>query len=170
MAAGHALRELGDTPEVLAATYAHAERVSTKALAGEPFLPTDQIRISYLFEGFGKYLYAPSYDLMLKYVPKNYAMGAPSRASAIWAIGKFNHRKDNGQLRLQLHERIMDNDAIAPEMRLVKYACLLTCGEMGKTDAYAESLNVFREFQGESKTPLCIAANWAALQIENDNR
>ncbi len=105
MTAAWALMELGEDPAVLASMMAHALQMTKKLADGVPVEETDLIRLSYLHEGFGKNLYRPAYEMLLKYVPKdNFKFGIISRASAIWALGKMNRDEHNSDLRKRLHE------------------------------------------------------------------
>ncbi len=143
MTAAWALMELGEEPAVLASMLVHALQMTKKLADGVPVEETDLIRLSYLHEGFGRNLYRPAYEMLLKYVPKdNFKFGIISRASAIWALGKMNRDEDNTDLRKRLHERILDTAPLFPEDLLVRFASILACGEMGQAD----TLNVIGLF------------------------
>ncbi len=166
MRAGWALMKLAEDSVVLARMLEHTQIMTEKFAASEPVSETDQIRLSYLFESFGRNLYRPAYDMLLRYVPKdNFKFGVISRASAIWALGKMNRDQDNSVLRVALHQRIQDAAPLLPEDLLVRYTSTLACGEMGQAD----TLKVIELYGAGYRDPLSVASRWACDRIRKQN-
>ena len=169
MHAGWGLMELAQDSSILASIEPHVEKATAFLVANgvrPPLYNTDTIRLSYLFEAFGRNKYEPMHKLLMNYVPKNdFKLGYASRASAIWALGQLNHGKDNKELREALFERIADVLSIPPEDYLVRFACILALGEMGFTD----SLPTLRQFSERIPFPIGYACEWATKQIEKAN-
>lgn len=166
MHAGWALMELAQDPEILASIVPHVEKATdflVKMGVQPPYVKTDTIRLSFLFEAFGRNKYESVQPLLMKYVPKNeYKCGYPSRASAIWALGQLNKGKDNSSLRMALCERIADQNPYMPEDELVRFGCILALGEMG----FADSLPTLKKFNEGKPYPIGYACDWAIEQIE----
>ncbi len=167
MLAGWALMELGSETEVLAGMFAHAEKLTgelgSKQYAPTDLTPTDQVRLSFLHEGFGRNQYQPANGLLLKFIAKKgHYFGILSRASAIWALGKLNKGKDNPALRSSLYERMSDFELNWPEDHLVRFSCNLALGEM----AHSESRATIERYGEELPSPIAHAAAWALSQID----
>jgi HEAT repeat protein len=163
MNAGWALMELANEPAILAGLVPHAERLTDNLAAEKKADKQDIIRLSFLFEAFGRNRYEPVLPMLRKYIPKdNFKMGNLSRASAIWAIGKTMKQQDDPALRVQLHERVQDLGTLTPENYLVGYACLLTLGEFG----YLDSKPIVERYAQDSQDALNCAGRWAKEQIE----
>jgi len=165
MTAGWALMELGDEPEVLSSMLKAAEQIAAELKA----IPTvvvpfeDQVKLSYLLEAFGKNDFQPASQLLEKFIPKAEAnYGVVSRASAIWALGKLNRRKDNKNLRSKLYERMSDFAPINPEQLLVRFMSHLALGEM----AHPESREMLEKYREGMPSPVGFAGNWAILQLD----
>ncbi|MCY2982698.1 MAG: HEAT repeat domain-containing protein [Planctomycetota bacterium] len=170
MMAGWALMELGDEAETLSGMLAHAEKMvedlkttsSTKAYSF-----TDQIKLSYLNEGFGKNLYQAAEPILLLHIPKGgHRFANTSRSSAIWALGKLNKGKKNPDLLTSLNGRLTDLDPIIPEDYLVRFSCNLALGEM----ANPESREIIEKFRENLTTPIGIAATWALSEIDKASK
>jgi HEAT repeat protein len=170
MCAGWALMELAQDSAILASIEPHVEKATDFLVANgvqPPLYKTDTIRLSFLFEAFGRNKYEPMQKLLMKYVPKNnYKLGYPSRASAIWALGQLNKGKDNKALREALFERIADMSPVMPEDQLVRFCCMLALGEMG----FADSLPTLKKFYEGIPSPIGYACAWATEQIEKANQ
>ncbi len=163
MNAGWALMELANEPAILAGFVPHAERLTDYLAAEQKADKQDLIRLSFLFEAFGRNRYEPVLPMLRKYIPKdNFKMGNLSRASAIWAIGKTMKQQDDPALRVQLHERVQDLATLTPENYLVGYACLLTLGEFG----FLDSKPIIERYAQDSQDALNCAGRWAKEQIE----
>ncbi len=167
--AGWALMELAQDSAILASIEPHVEK-ATKHLLDKGVSPpvdrTDTIRLSYLFEAFGRNRYEPMQKLLMNYVPKNsFKLGIVSRASAIWALGQINKGKDDQALRQALFERIADMSPIMPEDQLVRFSCILALGKMG----FADSLPTLHKFNEGKTNPIGCACDWAIEQITNAN-
>ena len=166
MRAGWALMELANESEILAGMLAHAEKMTVELKNVESrtsITQTDQIRLSYLHEAFGKNRYQPATDMLTKYIPKTgHQFGIVCRASAIWALGKLNKRNNNKVLLASLYQRIMDLSPINPEDPLVRFACNLAVGEM----ASPESRETIEKYNEGLPSPLGYAAQWALSQID----
>lgn len=169
MHAGWALMELAQDSAILASMVPHVEKATDFMVANgvrPPLYKTDTIRLSYLFEAFGRNKYEPMHKLLMKYVPKNdFKMGYASRASAIWALGQLNQGKDNQALREALFERIADVLSIPPEDYLVRFSCILALGEMG----FEDSLPTLKNFNDGIPFPIGYACDWATEQIQKAN-
>jgi len=170
MYAGWALMELAQDSAVLASIEPHVEKVTAFLVENgvkPPLNKTDTIRLSFLFEAFGRNKYAPMHNLLMKYVPKNnFKLGYPSRASAIWALGQLNKGKDNQALRQALFERIADLSPVLAEDQLIRFSCILALGEMG----FADSLPTLKKFNEGKPFPIGVACDWATEQIMNADR
>jgi hypothetical protein len=165
MLAGWALMELADDPSVLEEMLKHAQSLTDQLSSGTILATTDFIRLSYLHESFGKNKYLPANDMLLEYIPKNgFKMGIVSRASAMWALGKIHQNEDNPTLRDRLHERITDISPIMSEDLLVRFTCVLACGEMGQLP----TLEVIEQYCGDYNDPLAQASNWARDRIRSN--
>ena len=163
MVAGWALMELANEPQILAAIVPHAERLTSDLAAEEKVAKQDIIRLSFLFEAFGRNRYEPVLPMLRKYIPKdNFKMGNLSRTSAIWAIGKTMKQQDDPALRAQLHERVLDLGTLTPENYLVGYGCILTLGEFG----FLDSKPIVERHAIDSQDALSCAGRWAKDQIE----
>ena len=167
MLAGWALMELGNETEILASMLVHAEKMTAESKSSSyvssDSSATDQIRLSYLHEGFGKNHYQPASEMLLKFIPKTgHRFGIVSRASAIWALGKLNKGKDNMELRSSLYKRISDLDPRHPEDYLVRFACNLALGEM----AHPDSVATIERYRQDLPSAIGYAASWALSQIE----
>ncbi len=164
--AGWALMELADESTILAGMLAHAEAMTDELKNVESrtsFTHTDQIRLSYLHEAFGKNRYQPATEMLTKYIPKTgHQFGIVCRASAIWALGKLNKGNNNKVLLASLYKRIMDLNPINPEDPLVRFACNLAVGEM----ANPESRETIEKYNEGLPSPLGYAAHWALSQID----
>lgn len=162
--AGWALMELANDPTTLAAMVPHAQRITQELEPASKVLPKqDIIRLSYLFETFGRNRYEPVLELLYKYIPKdNFKMGNLSRCSAIWAIGKIKKDADDPELRAKFRERINDLPPMNPEHYLVRYACILALGEFG----YKDSKEVAGRHAAEERNALGFASRWAIEQID----
>jgi HEAT repeat protein len=167
MHAAWALMELCTESEILAGMLSHAEKL-TAELQSKDYKPTtktatDQIRLSYLNEAFGKNRYTPANELLLKFIPKRgHQFGIVSRASAIWALGKLNTLKDNPSLRASMYDRMQDFEPSSPEDILVRFSCNLALGEM----AHPESKDVIEQYGEQLPSQITHAATWALSQIE----
>ncbi len=165
MHAAWGLMELVEDSAIVASIVPHVERVTALLVEKKIELPlykTDTIRLSFLFEVFGRNKYDPVQPLLMKYVPKNnYIMGTASRASAIWALGQINREKDNPALRQALCERIADLAPIMPEEELVRFSCILALGEMG----FSDSLPTLNKYNEGKPCPIGCACTWAIEQI-----
>ncbi len=163
--AGWALMELANEPEILAGMLAYAEKMTIELKNVESrtsITETDQIRLSYLHESFGKNRYQPATEMLTQYIPKTgHQFGIVCRASAIWALGKLNTGNYNKALLASLYKRIMDLNPINPEDALVRFACNLAVGEM----ANPESRETIEKYNEGLPNPLGYAANWALSQI-----
>ncbi|MFM8188976.1 MAG: HEAT repeat domain-containing protein [Pirellula sp.] len=163
MLAGWALMELANDPGIVQSVVPHAEKLTSQLEQGTVLAKQDIIRLSFLFEVFGRNRYEPVLSMLRKYIPKdNFKMGNLSRSSAIWAIGKIMKDQDDPKLRAQLAERIMDLSTRMPENYLVGYACLLALGEFGYTD----SKTVVERYSTDGQDALNSAGRWAKAQIE----
>ncbi len=167
MLAGWALMELGSETEILAGMLAHAEKLTgelgSKLYVPTDLTPTDQVRLSFLHEGFGRNQYQPANGMLLKFIAKKgHYFGIVSRASAIWALGKLNKGKDNQALRSSLYERMSDFELNWPEDHLVRFSCNLALGEM----AQSESRATIERYGEELPSPIAHAAAWALSQID----
>ena len=163
MSAGWALMELANEPAILAGIVPHTERYTNDLAAEKKIAKQDYIRLSFLFEAFGRNRYEPVLPMLRKYVPRdNFKMGNLTRTSAIWAIGKTMKQQDDPALRAQLHERVLDLGTMLPENYLVGYACLLTLGEFG----YLESKPIVERHAQPGQDALSCAGRWAKEQIE----
>lgn len=163
MLAGWALMELANDPGIVQSVVPHAEKLTSQLEQGTVLAKQDIIRLSFLFEVFGRNHYEPVLSMLRKYIPKdNFKMGNLSRSSAIWAIGKIMKDQDDPKLRAQLAERIMDLSTRMPENYLVGYACLLALGEFGYTD----SKTVVERYSTDGQDALNSAGRWAKAQIE----
>lgn len=166
MRAGWALMELADESEILAGMLAHAEKMTVELKNAEnrtAITHTDQIRLSYLLEAFGKNRYQPATEMLTKYIPKTgHQFGIVCRASAIWALGKLNKGNNNKVLLASLYKRIMDLNPLNPEDPLVRFACNLAVGEM----ANPESRETIEKYNEGLPNPLGYAADWALSQID----
>lgn len=160
MMAGWALMELGDEAETLAGMLSHAEKMvadlkTTQSTA--EYTATDQIKLSYLNEGFGKNRYEAAEPMLLLHIPKGgHRFANTSRASAIWALAKLNKGKKNPELLTLLNGRLSDLDPLLPEDYLVRFACNLVLGGM----ANPESREIVAKFRENLTTPIGIAATW----------
>ena len=166
MRAGWALMEIADESEILASMLTHAEAMTVELKNVEKrtsITHTDQIRLSYLHEAFGKNRYQPATEMLTNYIPKTgHQFGIVSRASAIWALGKLNKGINNKVLLASLYKRIMDLAPINPEDPLVRFACNLAVGEM----ANPESRETIEKYNEGLPSPLGYAAHWALSQID----
>ena len=166
MMAGWALMELGNEAESLSGMLAHAEKMveDLKSTAStKEYSDTDQIKLSYLNEGFGKNRYQAAEPILMLHIPKRgHRFANTSRASAIWALGKLNKGKKNPELLTLLSGRLSDLDPIMPEDYLVRFSCDLALGEM----ANPESRKIIEEFRENPTTPIGIAATWALAEID----
>ncbi len=167
MLAGWALMELGNDAEILAGMLAHAEKLTGELGSTQYVLndltPTDQVRLSFLHEGFGRNQYQPANGMLLKFIAKKgHYFGIVSRASAIWALGKLNQGKDNQALRSSLYKRMSDFELNWPEDHLVRFSCNLALGEM----AHSESRATIERYGEELPSPIAHAAAWALSQID----
>ena len=87
MLAGWALMELANDPGIVQSVVPHAEKLTSQLEQGKVLAKQDIIRLSFLFEVFGRNRYEPVLSMLRKYIPKdNFKMGNLSRSSAIWAI------------------------------------------------------------------------------------
>jgi hypothetical protein len=166
--AGWALMELANDPTTLAAMVPHAQRITQELEPASRVLPKqDIIRLSYLFEAFGRNRYEPVLEMLYKYIPKdNFKMGNLSRCSAIWAIGKIKKEVDDPELRAKFRERINDLPPMNPEHYLVRYACILALGEFG----YKDSKDVAGRHAAEDRNALGFASRWAIEQIDRSGK
>ena len=165
MLAGWALMELAEESDVLAGMLEHAEKMTAvlKSNNAVPITTTDQIRLSYIHQAFGKNRYQPATEMLTKYIPKSgHQFGPVARASAIWALGKLNKGVNNKSLLTSLYGRITDLNPLNPEDPLVRFACNLAVGEM----ANLESRETIEKFNEGLPTPLGYAASWALSQID----
>ncbi len=167
MRAAWALMELTSESETLAGMLTHAEKLAAELQVKDYKFSektvTDQIRLSYLNEAFGKNRYAAANELLMKFVPKRgHQFGIVSRASAIWALGKLNTGKDNPSLRSKLYERMSDFEPSSPEDYLVRFSCNLALGEM----ANPESRDTIEQYGEQMPSQIAYAATWALSQIE----
>lgn len=145
----------------------HAQKLTAELESGKLLNKQDIIRLSFLFEVFGRNKYEPVLEMLKIYVPKdNFKMGNLSRASAIWAMGKIMKQQDDPKLRAQLSERIADLGSRMPENYLVGYACLLTLGEFG----FKDSLSIVERYTANSEDGLNAAGRWAKEQIQKTAR
>ncbi len=170
MMAGWALMELGNEAETLSGMLAHAEKMvedlKTTSSTKE-YSYTDQIKLSYLNEGFGKNLYQAAEPILLLHIPKGgHRFANTSRSSAIWALGKLNKGKKNPELLTLLNGRLSDLDPIVPEDYLVRFSCNLALGEM----ANPESREIIAQFGENPTTPHGIAAKWALSEIDKASK
>ena len=169
MYAGWAVMELVQDEAILASIETHVEKATAFLVENgvrPPLYASDTIRLSFLFEAFGRNKYEPMHQLLMKYVPKNdFKLGYPSRASAIWALGQLNKGKDNRALREALFERIADLAPVMPEDQLVRFGCILALGEMG----FADSLPTLKKFNEGIPYPIGYACTWATEQVEKAN-
>ncbi len=163
--AGWALMELAQEPRILASIEPHVERATAALVNSDSFPPTfgtTTVRLSYVFEAFGRNKYEPAQKLLMNYVPKNgFKLGVVSRASATWALGQINKGKDNQSLRQALCERIADLAPFSPEDELVRFTCILSLGEMG----FADSLPTLKKFNEGKPTLIGYACEWSIEQI-----
>jgi hypothetical protein len=166
MMAGWALMELGNDAETLSGMLAHAEKMveDLKSTAStKEYFYTDQIKLSYLNEGFGRNLYQAAQPILMLHIPKSgHRFANTSRASAIWALGKLNKGKKNPELLTLLNGRLTDLDPIMPEDYLVRFSCNLALGEM----ANPESREIIAQFGENPSTAIGIAAIWALSEID----
>ncbi len=164
MTAGWALMEIAEDTAIIEQLHRFAEELTQYIAANaltSPLSTQEMIRLSYIFELFGRKRYAPAESILMKYVPKDgYKMGVTTRASAIWALGQINDGKDNPKLRQLLQERLADTPP-PPEDYLVRYACALALGEMAFEDCRAN----LREFREPLPAPLGYACDWALAEI-----
>jgi len=170
MMASWALMELGDEAETLAGMLKHAEKMVEDLKSSTnttEYSDTDQIRLSYLNEGFGKNRYMAAEPILLLHIPKGgHRFANTSRSSAIWALGKLNKGKVNPELLTSLNGRVSDVDVILPEDYLVRFSCFLALGEM----ANPESRKIIELYGEGSATPNGIAANWALSEIDKASK
>ncbi len=167
MHAAWALMELATESDSLAGMLSHAEKLTSELQSKDykwsETTATDQIRLSYLHEAFGKNRYAAANEMLMKFIPKRgHQFGIVSRASAIWALGKLNTGKDNPSLRASLYERMRDFEPSSPEDYLVRFSCNLALGEM----AHPESRDVIEQYGEQMPSQIAHAATWALSQID----
>lgn len=167
MYAGWGLMELANELAIIEALVPHTKELTAKLEAANVLPKQDIIRLSFLFEAFGRNRYEPVVEMLRKYIPKDgFKMGNLSRASAIWALGKILKDQDDPNLRAQLKDRIIDLRTMMPENYLVGFACLLTLGEFG----YLDSLPVVEGYTTEAADALNSAGRWAKEQIQKASK
>ena len=167
MHAAWALMELASESQTLADMLSHAEMLTAQFQSKDyktvEETATEQIRLSYLIEAFGKNRYEAANEMLLKFIPKRgHQFGFVCRASAIWALGKLNTERDNPTLRSSLYERMQDFEPSSPEDYLVRFSCNLALGEM----AHPESKDIIEQYGEQMPSQIAHAASWALSQIE----
>lgn len=157
MHAAWALMELAHEAETLDAIHAHCKRTLKRLLDGDrTIVPTDGIRLSFLYEAIGRNRYEPARETLVQYIPKDTRKGNVCRASAIWALGQIYSGKGAEDICKLLQGRVEDAMTMIPEDYLVRYTSILALGEMN----YVASRDSILTYGGEPPSQLGYASQW----------
>ena len=171
--AAWALRELR-VPTALPAMLRKAERVIRKGTTATmpPGGPVDK-QCCYLVEAFGLMGYEESKPLLWRLVPKNYDLGAETRAAGIWSLGKLAKGKRDDKLATAMVERLNDVEELFVEIDRVRFMAAITLGRLRYAEASdttgikAQALeSLAKYFNRNVVTPLDFSCGWAIGQIK----
>jgi len=173
--AAWALRELR-VPTALPAMFRKADRaVRAGATSGmEPGGPED-LQCCYLLEAFGLMGYEEAEDLLWRCVPKNYDLGAETRAAGIWSLGKLSMGKRDDKLAAAMVARLTDVEELFVEIDRVRFMAAITLGRLqyaetsDATGIKAQALEALKKyFNRNVVTPLDFSCGWAIGQIDGE--
>lgn len=166
LAAVTALRQL-NLAESLPGLFARAE-VLTNAAAESAKDPerftAEGEELAQLLVAFAQQRYAPSVDLLRKYIPKRSKFHTLSREAAFYALGKILESKPSPELAVQLLARAEDNVPIDPEAANVRRAAIIALARMNAR----ETLPALRDIYEAENTIVTAggASRWAIMHLE----
>jgi hypothetical protein len=162
--AAWALQELADSAEILDSMMPHAQRF-TQRLVAEQFVDSPEvIRVSYLFEAFGRNRFEPATEMLELYIPKDLQKMRPvTRTSAIWALGKIKEGSQDARFSKLFVQRLLDNSPVEPEDNLVKFASAIAIGYIGDQSVSARVAGAFER----PPSPVGLARQWALEQLSD---
>lgn len=128
VAAAWGLRQLA-VPETLPAILDKATR-QTETRKQATMLTAVDAQVALLCETLGLMKYAPSEELLRRYVPKDLTMGELSRGAAIWGLGKLHADKPDEDLAKQFFERLTDPSIEPQETDRVRIMSVIAMGTM----------------------------------------
>lgn len=166
LAAVTALRQL-NLAESLPGLVARAEALT--GAAGESARVPDRFNaegqeLAQIFVAFAQQRYAPSIDLLRKYIPKRSGFHTLSREAAFYALGKILESKPTPALAAQLLARAEDNVPIDPEAADVRRAAIIALARMNAR----ETLPALRDIYEAENTIVTAggASRWAIMYLE----
>jgi HEAT repeat protein len=118
VATAWALKKLA-VPETLPAMLDKVARQTELRLQPKPVGLELDYQVAHLNEAMGQMKYAPSETLLRRYIPKNYAMGMPSRGAAIWSLGLLHNGVPDEALAELMVERLTEPGGAIPSEAMV---------------------------------------------------
>lgn len=124
-------------------------------------------QVAHLCEAMGLMNFAPAEPLLVRYIPKDYAMGELSRSAAIWALGLLHAGQPDEALAGQLAGRLTDPpSAVPPEMPKVRTLSAVSLGRM-RAASQVDAMKNYRELILANNYPTW-AINWAVKEITGE--
>lgn len=81
-------------------------------------------QMAHLFMAFGNQDYKPADKLIRLYLPKDFSLGADSRAGAYWAAGKIHRDDPPADIVKMMITQLSDTESFFPEVESVRRMCL----------------------------------------------
>lgn len=167
VAAAWGLRKLA-VPATLPAQLTEIERRWQRSQKPDPndIRPMIDRQVAQLAQSLGRAKYAPAAPLLARFIPKQWNIGAESRAAAIWALGLIYRKNPPAEFVDGLVGRLTDDSTVVPEDLGVRSMCAVALGRM-KAEAAVDSLRKY--YHGTlSAEPFPNACGWALEQITGE--
>jgi hypothetical protein len=124
------------------------------------------LQVAQLAYSLGRANYRPAAAVLAQFVPKQFNIGAESRAAAIWALGVIHEKAPPEEIVHALIERVGDESVTLPEDMRVRRMAAVALGRMKAHDAQ-ETLRKY--YYGKlTVEPFPNACGWALEQISGD--
>lgn len=162
--AAWALKNMRLSPQLLSSIAEHCAITTRRLDQRERVLLAEEKRIAFLFEALGAHAYEAADEMLMMYVPKlDHRMKDITRASAIYALGLIWQGRENQPLVAELCLRIVDNNPLDAESKLVQYTGAVALGRIGDRS----SLQALNRVEDPLPLPVGKAAVWAIEQLQN---
>jgi HEAT repeat protein len=143
----------------------HAQSVFDGFRAGQlnDDMPGASLHVAHLFIALGDRKYGPADPLLRQYLPKDFSLGAESRAAAAWAVGFLYEEDPQQDLVALLAGRLNDIGGLEPELDVVRQMCAVSLGRMN----VESSRDDLRKYAG-SGGGVPGACSWALERITGE--
>ncbi len=157
------LQEIAQSPAVLEQMLPHLRNFTERLEKTVVGIRDHEVaKNAFLMGAFGRTQYSPAEEVLQVYVPKaEQKMQTPTRAAAIWALGRIHAGGKDAELGRTFAARMLDNTPNSPEEMIVKYASALALGMILAPNTKSQLESVADTYPD----PLGYAATWAVQRF-----